>query len=89
MGAADIAANGLIGAVLILSLALAGLALSAWRYARDRRVLLLGMAFSVSTLKALVLGYGLFFVPEWHRLLVPSLGFDLLMLLLLYFASLR
>lgn len=84
-----ILANVMVGAMAVLSLVLAILAVRAWRYARESRSLLLAAAFAVFFAKSVVLLVGLFVVANWLGLLLASVAFDLLILIGFYLAALR
>lgn len=84
-----VVANLVVGAMVVLSLALALLAIRAWAYARDSRSLLLAIAFAVFLVKSLVLLVGLFVLSNWFALLVASVAFDLAILVGFYLAALR
>lgn len=84
-----IVANLLVGAMAILSLTLALLAVRAWAYARESKGLLLAVAFVLFFAKSLVLLVGLFVLSNWFALLVASVSFDLAILVGFYLASLR
>lgn len=84
-----VAANVLVGALVIFSLTLWFLAWRGWRYAREARTFLLFVAFGLYAAKSLVLLAGLFVLTNWMSLLLTSVGFDLAILLGFYLASLR
>lgn len=83
------AANLLVGALAVFSLALLVLAARSWRYAKDARALLLTLGFFLYAGKSLVLLVGLFLLSDWRSLLLVSVAFDLAILLAFYLASLR
>lgn len=84
-----LAANVLVGLLLVFSLALTGLAGRAWAYARDTRTLLLSLAFGGFFVKGIVLVWTLFTIttlPVWALLLIIV---DLAVLATFYASSLR
>lgn len=83
-------ANLLTAAVTVGAVALAALALRAWRERRTKRVLLLAAAFMCLAAKGLFLTYLLFAAPAWERPgLYASLAFDAAALALFSGAVLR
>lgn len=84
-----LASNVLVGALVIVAAALTLLAVRAGSYARDRRTLLLAVAFGLLLAKGLLILWALFALPAWTRVLPEALGLDLAALVAFYFASLR
>jgi hypothetical protein len=58
-------------------------------YTGSRKVLLLAIGFTLILLKGVFLSVGLFVLPDWERLFVPSLVLDLAVLLVFYFGVIR
>jgi len=73
----------------VFALALTLIALRAWRFSGSRKVLLLAAGFALFFAKGLVLSLGLFVVPDWEELLLPSVLFDLSILTVFYLAALK
>jgi len=82
--------NVLLAAVTVFALALAAIAILAWRRARDGHLMLLSAAFVVFFVKGLFLTVALF--AGWQdlvQLLIISASFDLVILGLFYGFTLR
>lgn len=84
-----VAENLIVAAYTVLAMIVSLAAWRAWRYSRSRKILLLAVAFTVLLAKAVFLAIGLFWVPEWEALFVPSLILDLVVIVLFYLAVLR
>ncbi len=81
--------NVVTAALTAVALALSVISLRAWYHARSQKVLLLASGFVLFFLKGLVLTIGLFTVSPWNQLLLPSLFFDLGILVVFYVAVLK
>ena len=82
--------NILLAAAAVFALTLAVLAALAWRRSRDRRLIVLGAAFSVFFVKSLVLTVALFAGDtDFVTLFIASAVFDLSILALFYGFTLR
>ncbi len=78
--------NLVTAALTVIALGLTLVAARAWRHARSRKVGLLTLGFALFLAKGLMLSIGLFTAPDWNRLLLPSLVFDLGILGVFYVA---
>lgn len=81
--------NLVVAAYAVLTLIVGLAAWRAWWFARSPKVLLLAFGFSLLFLKAVFLAIGLFWVPDWESLFVPSLVLDLVVIALFYLAVLH
>lgn len=81
--------NLVLAAYTVLTLIVGLAAWRAWAYTRSRKVLLLAVGFSLLFAKAAFLSIGLFAVPEWESLFVPSLVLDLIVIAVFYLAVLH
>lgn len=73
----------------VLSVALTVVALRSWWKTRSSKILLLGLAFGLLAVKAVVLGFALFTSQAWERVLLPTLLLDVVALGVFYIAILR
>lgn len=81
--------NALVGAVTLVSLALAVLALAAWRRERRARFAILAGAFGVLFLRSAFFTAGLFLQLGIEGFVVVATAADALLLLLIYLAVVR
>lgn len=81
--------NLVVAVYTVFALLVSVAAWRAWGYTRSGKVLLLATAFTLLLVKGVFLSIGLFWIPEWEALFVPSLGLDLVVIVLFYFAVLR
>lgn len=81
--------NLVVAVYTVFALLVSVAAWRAWGYTRSQKVLLLASAFTLLLVKGVFLSIGLFWIPEWESLFVPSLGLDLVVIVLFYFAVLR
>jgi len=76
--------------ITVFSLALLIISVVSYARTRNRRILLVGLAFLLFFGKGVALTIGLYWPSFWNVTTdLPSLLFDVLILLILYFATLR
>lgn len=86
---APVLENLTTAALTVFAAVLTAIGLRAWRHAGSTKVLLLTAGFGLFFVKGLMLSLGLFLYPDWERLLLPSVVFDLAVLGVFYLAILR
>ena len=86
---APILENVASGLLVVVSLALTLIAIRAARHAGTRKVQLLALGFALFSAKSLLLTWALFTLPEWERILAPSLLLDIAALGVFYLAMFK
>lgn len=81
--------NVVTAAYTVITLALTVASWRAWHYARSQKVLFLAVGFAILFLKGVFLSIGLFLLPAWETLFVPSLLLDLAVIVFFYLAVIR
>jgi hypothetical protein len=76
--------------ITVFSVTLLLISLISYGRTRNRRILLVGLAFLMFSVKGVALTIGLYWPSVWNVTTdLPALLFDVLILLILYFATLR